>query len=348
MSEIHDFLRDCYDSTSVKCNFICAINDWNLTPNIKNIVSQIHPETMKRYYGCGLNTPEGIEGKRVLDIGCGSGSLVFLLSKLVGPTGSVVGVDLSPNLIAECVNREDYHRNRWGYDKKNTEFFVGNAENMSQLKDQSFDVIVSNGVFCLIPDKSKSFAEAFRLMKDGGELYLNDIYAETPAPAELRDDLKFWDWAVTGSQLPDELLSSAKDVGFTLPYLTSVGPIDVNDSFKTLLPGRRYLCAGNRMFRLGSGSDRGPASVTYKGNIKDHESEFKWDVNLTFKTGEAVTVDGELAAILANTRYRDSFDLQDTSGPAETRRCQNPFAHLDQLSSQGKRPPCIFTVGVYL
>ncbi|XP_048238616.1 arsenite methyltransferase-like [Haliotis rufescens] len=101
------------------------------------------------------------------------------------------------------------------------------------------------------------------------------------------------------------------------------------------------------MFRLGSGSNRGPASVTYKGNIKGHESEFRWDVNLTFKTGEAVTVDGELAAILANTRYRDSFDLQDTSGPAETRRCQNPFAYLDQLSSQGKRFPYIFTLKEY-
>ncbi|XP_046553203.1 arsenite methyltransferase-like [Haliotis rubra] len=190
MSEIHGFLRDIYDSSAVKCDFICTVNDWNLTPDIKSIVSQIHPETMKRYYGCGLNTPEAIEGKRILDIGCGSGSLVFVLSKLVGPTGSVVGVDFSPKLIAECVNREDYHRDKWGYDKKNTEFFEGNAENISQLGDQSFDVIVSNGVFSLIPDKSKAFAETFRLIKDGGEFYLNDIYAEKPAPAELKDDLK--------------------------------------------------------------------------------------------------------------------------------------------------------------
>ncbi|XP_046357521.1 arsenite methyltransferase-like [Haliotis rufescens] len=344
MAEINDYVRDFYNSTAVKCDFICAVNDWDLTPSIKNIVSQMHPETMKRYYGSGLVIPEGIEGKRVLDIGCGSGSLVFILSKLVGPTGSVVGMDLTPNLISEGKNREDYHRDRWGYNKKNTEFFVGNAENLSELKDQSFDIIVSNGVFCLVPNKDNAFAEAFRLLKPDGEFYLNDVYGEKPAPSDMTDDLKAWDLGLTGSQLPDEFLASSKKAGFTTPYLTCVGPVNLSEAYKARLRGRRYICAGNRIFRLGSGTNRGPASVTYKGNIQGHESEFKWDINLTFKTGESVSVDEELATILAQTRYSAFFDLADAIGSVNTLRGQNPFTYLDQIQSQGKCPPHIYTV----
>ncbi|XP_046553208.1 arsenite methyltransferase-like [Haliotis rubra] len=344
MAEINAYIKDFYNSTAIKCDFICKVNDWDLTPDIKEIVAELHPETMRRYYGSGLIIPEGIEGKRILDIGCGSGSLVFILSKLVGPTGSVVGMDLTPNLITEGKNREDYHRDKWGYDKKNTEFFEGNAENISNLEDESFDIVVSNGVFCLVPNKANAFAEAFRLLKPDGEFYLNDVYGEKPAPPEMNSDLKAWDLGLTGSQLPGEFLASAKKAGFTTPYLTCVGPVNVSEAYKAKLPGRRYICAGSRMYRLAGGSNRGPASVTYKGNIKGHESELRWDVSMTFKSGKTVTVDGELATVLARTRYSAFFDLADAPGPVNTQRGQNPFTYLDRLETGGKSLPHIYTV----
>ncbi|XP_046357448.2 arsenite methyltransferase-like [Haliotis rufescens] len=332
--------RDFYNETSVKLTFVCGVNDWDFTPAIKDIVAKLHPETMKRYYGSGFIVPGQLEGLRILDIGCGSGSLVFILSKLVGPTGRVVGVDFAENLIAESKAREDFHREAWGYEKANTEFFIGNAENLSTLEDNTFDVIVSNGVVCMITDKNKVFAEAFRLLKDGGELYLSDVYASQRAPPELMDDKVCWVFGLTGSQVREEFHASARAAGFTTPVLTGVGPVCLSPDYQEKLPGSRYCCARNRMFRLPPSGKRGPAKVTYKGS----EEEFKWDISLTFKSGEPVSVDGELATILTNSRYGSLFDVADSADTAVTKRGQCPFDFLDQLTGQGVTLPYVYTV----
>ncbi|XP_046553186.1 arsenite methyltransferase-like [Haliotis rubra] len=333
-------VRDFYNETSVKLTFVCGVNDWDFTPAIKDIISKLHPETMKRYYGSGFIFPEHLDGLSILDIGCGSGSLVFILSKLVGPTGHVVGVDFAENLIEESKAREDYHRQAWGYEKANTEFFNGNAENLSNLKDKTFDVIVSNGVFCLTSDKDKVFAEAFRLLKDGGELYLSDVYANQSAPPELKDDVTCYVFGLTGSQLVKEFHASAQRAGFTTPALTGVGPVYLSPGYQEKLPGSRYCCARNRMFRLPSSGKRGPAKVTYKGG----EEEFKWDINLTFKSGEPVSVDGELASILSSSRYGSLFDFTDSDDTTVNKRGQCPFDFLDQVTAQGVTLPYVYKV----
>nr|KAG5693225.1 hypothetical protein BaRGS_034484 [Batillaria attramentaria] len=91
-----------------------------------------------------MTIPEKLAGKRVLDIGCGSGSFVFILSKLVGPSGYVVGVDISDGLIETAKSESEYHWKLWGYSKPNFEFHVGNAERLDELglKAESFDLVV--------------------------------------------------------------------------------------------------------------------------------------------------------------------------------------------------------------
>lgn len=335
-----------YSRLCEETNFLCRLND-SLTPEQVALFSMLHEDVKKRYYGSGIFVPEKLEGKRVLDLGCGSGSLVFMLSKLVGPSGFVVGVDLCDRLIQTAQDQTDYHTKLWGFEKPNFEFKKGNVERLlaEGFEPESFDIIVSNGVFCVVPDKDKAFRTAFSLLKEGGQFCLNDVYAEKDAPEQYRENETLWTLGITGAMRWDTLGPVVRDVGFTTPHLTCAAPVEiVNEEYKQLLENRRYACAGWRLFKLGSGPTRGASSVTYKGNIPGCPETFVWDVDLTFKTGEPVEVDGELATLLARSYLSDSFTFADANGSPVTKRNQNPFAYLDKLEELGQLPDPIYKV----
>ncbi|XP_025081299.1 arsenite methyltransferase-like [Pomacea canaliculata] len=215
-------IRAQYNDHNDKCDIIARKNSEDLTPEQNAIFDQLSDEIKKRYYGAGLIIPENLEGKRVLDIGCGSGSLVFILSKLVGPTGYVVGMDISDKLIETAKSQIEYHQKAWGYSKPNCEFSVGNAEKLD-FEPDSFDLIVSNGVYCLCPDKKGSFQSAYSVLKEGGQFYLSDVYAERQLPAEYHDNEFLWSCGAVGAMKWDHLALITKEAGFTTPYLRQVG-----------------------------------------------------------------------------------------------------------------------------
>ncbi|KAK7500612.1 hypothetical protein BaRGS_00008187, partial [Batillaria attramentaria] len=246
------------------------------------------------YFGAGIGIPEKLQGKRVLDIGCGSGSFVFMLSKLVGPDGYVVGVDYSDGL-------------KWGYSKANFEFHVGDAEKLDVFNwgAESFDLIV----------------HAFNLLKTGGQFYLTDVYVERDMPAEYKENEHLW-CGGAGAMRWDTLAPTVVKAGFTVPYLTQAYPVSiVHEEFKVMTEVSRLLCAGWRLFKLPDGAKRGAS-----------------------RTGEGVDVDSELATILAFSYLSDNFDFADTTGNPTTNRNQNPFALLEKLEAEGRKPDPMYTV----
>ncbi|XP_076436995.1 arsenite methyltransferase-like [Babylonia areolata] len=141
---IFDKVREVFNKLNVETDITSRCNHEQLTEQQTECFQQLSKEIKKRYWGSGLNIPENLTGKRVLDIGCGSGSLVFILSKLVGPTGYVVGFDLTEGPIKTAQEQSDYHCKLWGYDKPNFEFRVLNAENLDEagFSPGEFDIIV--------------------------------------------------------------------------------------------------------------------------------------------------------------------------------------------------------------
>lgn len=341
-------VRQFYNKLNVETNFVCRLNDGDLTQEQTNIFNQLNEEIKKRYYGSGITLPEKLDGKRILDIGCGSGSLVFILSKLVGPSGYVVGVDITDGLIDTAKQQSEYHWKLWGYDKCNFEFHVGNVEQLDKLPGmtpESFDLIVSNGVFCLVPDKDIAFTHAANLLKTGGQFYLNDVYAEKDPPAQYKENETLWCLGTTGAMRWDTLASMAAKVGLTTPYLTQAAPVNIlKEEYNTMLENGRFCCAGYRLFKLPKGVKRGASRVTYNGNIPNFPDTFPWDIDLTFKKGVAVDVDGELATILFASYLNDSFSFADASGNPKTNRNQNPFAQMDKLKAAGRLPEGIYKV----
>lgn len=167
------------------------------------------PEGANLGLGCG--NPRAIAelktGETVLDLGSGGGFDCFLAAKQVGPSGQVIGVDMTPEMVAR--GRE----NSAEMETRNVEFRLGEIEHLP-VSDNSVDVIISNCVINLAPDKDPVYAEALRVLKPGGRLAISDVVAIKPLPAEMKRDLQLWAGCAAGALLKEELESLLARLGF--------------------------------------------------------------------------------------------------------------------------------------
>ena len=173
-------------SSDLKTNACCTESE--LPEHVKAALAEVHDEVKARYYGCGFVIPEALAGARVLDLGCGAGQDCYLLSKMVGPRGRIVGVDMTPEQLAVARRHREYHADKFGHDTSNVEFIKGNIEHLENLglDDASFDLIVSNCVVNLATDKEAVLENAYRLLRPGGEFHFADIYADRRVPSVLK------------------------------------------------------------------------------------------------------------------------------------------------------------------
>ncbi|ESO86181.1 hypothetical protein LOTGIDRAFT_129680 [Lottia gigantea] len=303
-------VKNFYDDVSEKLDFVCEINNPRLSQTVRDLIRQLHPDILKRNYGSAFIVPDKIEGCKILDFGCGAGVMVYVLSKLVGQKGSLVGIDISPNLITEANKVISYHQKRWGYSKPNTTFKVANVETFDEVKEyeSTMDLVLSYGVICLCPNKEKVFTNIYRLLKDGGEFSLSDIYADRDRPEDIINNQPL---GTACSMKWDEMIELATSVGFTKPYLVGAAPVEFQNKDLHKKTGfAEFVRAEWRMFKLPKNIKHRPAEVMYNGNIKGSEESYRWDLNTLFKKGEPVLVDAELATILAYTRFKDSFSFR--------------------------------------
>jgi arsenite methyltransferase len=160
-------------------------------------------------FGCG--NPTAISalqpGETVLDLGSGGGIDCFLAAKMVGETGRVYGVDMTPEMIALA------RRNAEKVGAKNVEFRLGEIEHLP-IPDASIDVVISNCVINLAPDKDQVFREAFRVLRPGGRLQVSDIVWTKPAPGSLKGDMEAWAGCVAGALLESDYLAKIEAAGF--------------------------------------------------------------------------------------------------------------------------------------
>jgi SAM-dependent methyltransferase len=161
-------------------------------------------------YGCGdpITLASLQPGQTVLDLGSGAGLDCFFAAKKVGETGKVIGVDMTPEMIARA--RSSAER----LNIQNVEFRQGYLEDLP-VNSNTVDVIISNCVINLAPDKSKVFAEAFRVLRAGGKLAVSDIVTDGPLPDAVKKSLSAWAGCVAGAIEASEYVEMMKSVGFT-------------------------------------------------------------------------------------------------------------------------------------
>lgn len=216
-------------SDDLKTN--ACTTDANMPDSVKAVMPLLNDEVIAKYYGCGIVMPEALEGCNVLDLGCGAGRDCYIISKLVGPEGRVVGVDMTDEQLEVANRHVDFHTKSFGYDKPNVEFKKGYIEKLADLglPDNYFDVIVSNCVINLSPDKDAVLREAYRVLKPGGELYFSDVYSDRRVPQDLVDDPVLFGECLSGALYWNDFLTIARRHGFNDPRLVSDSRITVSN-----------------------------------------------------------------------------------------------------------------------
>ena len=193
--------------------------------------ARLVPEGANLGLGCGNpQTMAALKpGETVLDLGSGAGIDAFLAGRAVGLTGRVIGVDMTP----EMVRKAQEFQARGGFE--NVEFRLGEIERLP-VADSTVDVIISNCVINLSPDKPRVFREAFRVLKPGGRLALSDIVAIAPIPDALRNDWELYTGCVAGAPRVDELNAMLGQAGFV--NIRIVRKADSREIVGGWIPGR--------------------------------------------------------------------------------------------------------------
>jgi len=167
------------------------------------------PEDANLGLGCGNPTALASlkEGETVIDLGSGAGFDCFLSANKVGKTGRVIGIDMTPEMIEKATN----NAKKAGY--KNVEFKLGEIENIP-VDDNTADIIISNCVINLSPDKPAVFKEAYRTLKPGGRVMVSDIVITKELPDEIKKSVSAYVGCISGAIKKDDYLQTMRDAGF--------------------------------------------------------------------------------------------------------------------------------------
>ena len=314
-SSITKVVKDYYGKTlksnsDLKTSACC---DAESTPNeFREPIKKIHPEILSRYYGCGLVAPPLLDGLRVLDIGCGSGRDVYLLSQLVGETGEVIGVDMTSEQLDIAKSFSDYHAKEFGF--KNFDFYQGYIEKLERLglEAGSFDLIVSNCVLNLSPDKYSVLSGIKKLLKTGGEFYFSDVYSDRRIPKDLINDPILYGECLSGALYWNDFLRISRDVGFKDPRLFSDRHLTITDKdLLKRLGSINFYSATYRLFNIDdledACEDYGQA-VIYKGTIENNQTTFFLDKHHQIEGHKVFPVCGNTYSMISQSRFSSHFD----------------------------------------
>lgn len=316
--QLHQSARRYYGETlnsskDLKTNACCdgdAIPDFH-----QRLLKNIDDEILAKFYGCGSPIPPGIAGATVLDLGCGTGRDGYLASQLVGSGGRVIGVDMTPEQLAVAQKHLPTQMKRFGYDQANVEFHQGNIEDLTEagVEDNSIDLVISNCVINLSPDKGAVFREIFRVLKPGGELHFSDVFVDRRLPVELLADSVLHGECLSGALYQEDFRRLLLDLGCPDFRVVESRRLTIGDAETAArLEPARFFSVTVRAFKLDGLEDRCEnygQTAKYLGTLAESPEVFHLDDNHAFPAGVSLAVCGNTAAFLEETRYARHFEV---------------------------------------
>ena len=282
---------------------------------ILEILPLIADEIRDRFYGCGSPLPPLLEGKTLLDLGCGTGRDVYIASKLVGESGKVIGVDMTSEQIETAMKYQEHQREKFGYKASNVKFLQGYIEDLKSLgiEDESVDAVISNCVINLSPAKELVFKEIFRVLKPGGELYFSDVFADRRIPEHLAADPVLRGECLGGAMYIEDFRRLMSMVGWTDFRYTAACGIDMtNEEIAQKIGFVNFTSRTVRAFKLDDlediCEDYGQVAY-YDGSIPGYPHYFDLDDHHRFFTNKPMLVCGNSASMVSKTRYGTAFKL---------------------------------------
>ncbi|HEX8656920.1 MAG TPA: methyltransferase domain-containing protein [Hymenobacter sp.] len=311
-TQVQDYYGTQLRSSQDLLTNACCTDDIPLAH--RRILAQLEPEVLEKYYGCGVCIPEALEGLTVLDLGSGSGRDAFLLSKLVGENGHVIGVDMTEEQLVVARRHVEAHTKKFGYAQPNVEFRHGYIENLGAagLPDNSVDLVVSNCVLNLSTDKEATYREIFRVLKPGGELFIADVFADRRVPETLRQDPVLYGECLSGALYTEDFRRLLLRLGVHDYRVVASRRLTINNAeIEAKVGNIGFYSLTVRAFKLDLEDrceDHGQVAA-YLGTVPGQPYQFVLDDHHTFETGRPMLVCGNTAAMLSKTRYAPYFQV---------------------------------------
>ena len=316
--ETHDQVQEYYGKTlqtssDLKTSACCPIEA--IPAHIRPLLSNLEDEVIERSYGCGSPIPPALEGLTVLDLGCGTGRDVYVASQLVGESGHVIGLDMTDEQLEVATRTQEAHARRFGHAKSNVRFVKGILEDLGAagIEAETVDVVISNCVLNLAPDKRPVIDEIFRVLKPGGELYFSDIFTDRRLPDPLLHDPVLVGECLGGALYTEDFRRLMEGVGVPDHRVVASATVELEDPEVIAKAGfATFFSKTVRAFKLASLEDRcedfGQVAV-YRGTIAHHPHTFVLDDHHIFETGRPMLVCGNTAAMLEETRFGAHFEI---------------------------------------
>ncbi|MDO8489501.1 MAG: methyltransferase domain-containing protein [Candidatus Omnitrophota bacterium] len=297
----------------LKTNACCSVD--SLPQALKSIFKQIEPKILDKFYGCGSPIPPFLKDCTVLDLGCGTGRDVYLVSVLIGENGMSIGVDMTDEQLEVARKYKDAQMKRFGFKKCNVDFKKGYIEDLKEIgiADNSVDVVISNCVINLSPDKKSVFSEIFRVLKPGGELYFSDVFSDRRVPEYIKNDPVFYGECMGGSMYIEDFRRMIRKIGCLDYRVMSKRKITIDDPQMLSKAGDiTFYSMTLRAFKLDDLEDLcedfGQVAY-YQGTIPYYPHQFQLDDHHVFISHKPMLICGNTASMLSNTRFGKHFKI---------------------------------------
>ena len=283
---------------------------------LKEIRRELPDEIITRFYGCGSPIPKALEGMTVLDLGCGTGLDCYILSKLVGENGRVIGVDMTDSQLEIANIYKEEMARKFGYSNSNIEFHKGHIEDLKALgiEDGTVDIVISNCVLNLSPFKEEVFKEIWRVLKYGGELFFSDIFADRRIPESISKDPILRGECLGGAMYREDFRRMMTKIGWAdFRYISSERQSIGNKDIENLLGNINFYSDTISAFKIPDlmediCEDYGQVAI-YRGGIENSKHYFDLDDHHKFFVDKPELVCGNTAAMLEETRYGKYFEI---------------------------------------
>lgn len=283
---------------------------------IREAISKVPKEVLEKYYGCGSPLPTGLTGLSVLDLGSGSGRDCYIAANLVGEKGKVVGIDMTDEQLDVAKKyKEEYCKKTLGYSKSNLSFTKGFIEDIKSagIVNESVDLVISNCVVNLSPNKEAVIKGVYDALKYGGEFYFSDVYSDRRIPKLVREHKILWGECISGALYIEDFKRICSQVGFKDVRMLSSTPILITDpELKDICGNTKFYSITYRCFKLPNietlCEDYGQIAV-YKGTLPGHLHGYKLDDHHFFQTNKPMLVCGNSAGMVGESWLKPHFNI---------------------------------------
>lgn len=290
----------------------------SMHPRVEQILSGVPAHISSNFHGCDVAVPFGIRGLYVLDLGCGSGRDAYVASALVGPNGSVTGVEMADQQLEVAQSQVIPYTRHLGFPQPNLRFLKGYIEclDLAGIPAASTDLVLSNCVLNLSPFKEQVLQQVYRVLRTGGEFFFSDVFVSRRLSDDVRTHEAVQGERIGGALYVEDFKRLCRQVGYGEPRQLGFRPITFKNAELAGAVGMAsFFVATYRCFKV-SNMESGVAEedygqiATYNGSIAEHPFAYMLDADHTFEKGRPVRVGGNTAAILLESWLSRHFTVQ--------------------------------------